>query len=168
MPRSARSPRPAAVEAQRMLDLLNSLGGTVFRQLLWQKASDLDLTYAQSQVLFHLAEQPGSHMGEVAKAFGVTLPAVTHIVDRLEEKALVTRGDHPVDRRVYVLDLTRAGQALVEELQAIRLRGMERVLARMSRADRRRVLTGLVALVDAAASVPEHDAKAAQGRRNGR
>src|SRR5712692_8849125 len=139
-------------EAQQMLELLNSLGGTIFRQLLWQKASDLDLTYAQSQVLFRLAEQPGSHMGEVAKAFGVTLPAVTHIVDRLEEKALVTRGDHPVDRRVYVLDLTRAGQALVEELQAIRLRGMERVLARMSRADTRRVLTGLVALVDAAAS----------------
>lgn len=147
-----------------MLDLLNSLGGTVFRQLLWQKASDLDLTYAQSQVLFHLAEQPGSHMGEVAKAFGVTLPAVTHIVDRLEEKALVTRGDHPVDRRVYVLDLTRAGQALVEELQAIRLRGMERVLARMSREDRRRVLTGLVALVDAAASVPDGDAKPAPAR----
>ena len=164
MSRSARSPRSAAVEAQRMLDLLNSLGGTVFRQLLWQKASDLDLTYAQSQVLFHLAEQPGSHMGEVAKAFGVTLPAVTHIVDRLEEKALVTRGDHPVDRRVYVLDLTRAGQTLVEELQAIRLRGMERVLARMSREDRRRVLTGLVALVDAAASVPDGDAKPAGAR----
>jgi DNA-binding MarR family transcriptional regulator len=168
MPRTTRSPRAAAGEAQRMLDLLNSLGGTVFRQLLWQKASDLDLTYAQSQVLFHLAEQPGSHMGDVAKAFGVTLPAVTHIVDRLEAKALVTRGDHPGDRRIYVLELTRAGQTLVEELQAIRLRGMERVLARMSREDRRRVLTGLVALVDAAASVPEHDAKAARDRRNGR
>lgn len=152
MPRRAKSPRSLAVEALRMLDLLTSLGDTIFRQLLWQKASDLDLTYAQSQVLFRLAEHPGSHMGDVAKAFGVTLPAVTHIVDRLEEKGLVTRGDHPVDRRVYVLDLTRAGQALVEELHAIRLRGMERVLARMSADDRRRVLAGLEALADAAAS----------------
>ncbi len=154
-------------EAHQMLELLNSLGGSIFRQLLWQKASDLDLTYAQSQVLFRLAEHPGSHMGDVAKAFGVTLPAVTHIVDRLEEKGLVTRGDHPADRRVYVLDLTRAGKGLVEELEAIRLRGMERVLARMSADDRRRVLIGLEALVDAADSAPEEETRPARGRRTG-
>src|SRR5436853_7863187 len=114
-----------ASEAHQMLELLNSLGGSIFRQLLWQKASDLDLTYAQSQVLFRLAEHPGSHMGDVTKAFGVTLPAVTHIVDRLEEKGLVTRADHPADRRVYMLDLTRSVKAVLEESEAIRLRGME-------------------------------------------
>ena len=162
-----RAKRSTTTEAQQMLELLNSLGGTVFRQLLWQKASDLDLTYAQSQVLFRLAEHPGSHMGDVAKAFGVTLPAVTHIVDRLEEKGLVIRGDNPADRRVYVLELTRAGKALVEELEVIRLRGMERVLARMSAGDRRQVLTGLEALVDAAANIPEDDARSGRGRRGG-
>jgi DNA-binding MarR family transcriptional regulator len=161
----ARPKRSTTTDARQTLELLNSLGGTIFRQLLWQKASDLDLTYAQSQVLFRLAEHPGSHMGDVAKAFGVTLPAVTHIVDRLEEKGLVARGDHPADRRVYVLDLTRAGRALVEELETIRLRGMERVLARMSAGDRRRVLTGLEALVDAAAGVPEDDAHPGRVRR---
>jgi DNA-binding MarR family transcriptional regulator len=97
----------------------------------------------------------------------VTLPAVTHIVDRLEEKGLVVRGDHPADRRVYVLDLTRAGKVLVEELEAIRLRGMERVLARMSAADRQRVLTGLVALVDAAERATEDDPRSARGRKAG-
>ena len=153
-----RAKRSTTTESRQMLELLNSLGGTIFRQLLWQKASAIDLTYAQSQVLFRLAEHPGSHMGDIAKAFGVTLPAVTHIVDRLEEKGLVTRGDHPADRRVYVLDLTRAGKMLADELEAIRLRGMERVLDRMSAADRRQVLTGLEALVDAASSVPEEDA----------
>src|SRR5213594_4576018 len=161
----ARAKRATASEARQTLELLNSLGGTIFRQLLWQKASDLDLTYSQSQVLFRLAEHPGSHMGDVAKAFGVTLPAVTHIVDRLEEKGLVTRGDYPADRRVYVLDLTRAGKTLVEELEAICLRGMERVLARMSAADRRQVLTGLEALVDAAANVPEDDAHPGRARK---
>lgn len=163
----ARTKRSTTGEAHQMLELLNSLGGSIFRQLLWQKSSDLDLTYAQSQVLFRLAEHPGSHMGDVAKAFGVTLPAVTHIVDRLEEKGLVTRGDHPADRRVYVLDLTNAGKALVEELEAIRLRGMERVLARMSAEDRRRVLTGLEALVDAADRTAEEDAGPSRGRRAG-
>src|SRR3989442_5074122 len=91
---STRAKRSTTTEAQQMLELLSSLGGTIFRQLLWQKASDLDLTYAQSQVLFRLAEHPGSHMGDVAKAFGVTLPAVTHIVDPLARKA-------PLIRRAY-------------------------------------------------------------------
>jgi DNA-binding MarR family transcriptional regulator len=143
--------RRRSAEAQRLLDLLNALGSTTFRQLLWQRASELDLTYAQSQVLFHVADNPDCHMGDVAKAFGVTLPAVTHIVDRLEEKQFLTRADDPADRRVYVLELTRAGRALVQELHSLQMRGVEGVLRRMSGEDRQRVIKGLEALVDAAA-----------------
>jgi DNA-binding MarR family transcriptional regulator len=143
--------RRRSAEAQRLLDLLNALGSTTFRQLLWQRASELDLTYAQSQVLFHVADNAGCHMGDVAKAFGVTLPAVTHIVDRLEEKQFLSRADDPGDRRVYILELTRAGRTLVQELHGLQMRGVERVLRRMSGDDRQRVLKGLEALVDAAA-----------------
>jgi DNA-binding MarR family transcriptional regulator len=143
--------RQRSAEAQRLLDLLNALGSTTFRQLLWQRASDLDLTYAQSQVLFFVGEHPGCHMGDVAKAFGVTLPAVTHIVDRLEQKQFVVRGDHPADRRVYLLELTRQGTALVHELHTMQMRSLEKVLRRMSPEDRQRVIRGLEALVDAAA-----------------
>ena len=142
--------RSRSADAQRLLDLLNALGSTTFRQLLWQRASELDLTYAQSQVLFHVGEHAGCHMGDVAKAFGVTLPAVTHIIDRLEEKQFVLRGDHPADRRVYVLELTRQGRALVHELHTIQMRSLEKVLARMTGEDRQRVIKGLEALVDAA------------------
>jgi MarR family transcriptional regulator for hemolysin len=148
MPTPARRRR---AEAQRLLDLLNALGSTTFRQLLWQRASELDLTYAQSQVLFHVADNAGCHMGDVAKAFGVTLPAITHIVDRLEEKQFLGRSDDPADRRVYVLELTRAGRALVQELHGLQMRGVEAVLRRMSAEDRQRVIRGLEALVDAAA-----------------
>ena len=148
----SRSSRSRTIEAQRLLDLLNALGSTTFRQLLWQRASELDLTYAQSQVLFYVDDHPACHMGDVAKAFGVTLPAVTHIVDRLEQKQFMTRGDHPADRRVYILELTRRGKALVRELHTMQMRGVEEVLARMSGDDRQRVIKGLEALVDAAAA----------------
>jgi DNA-binding MarR family transcriptional regulator len=146
----SRTPRRSTGEAQRLLDLLNALGSTTFRQLLWQRASELDLTYAQSQVLFHAADHPGCHMGDVAKAFGVTLPAVTHIVDRLEEKQFLQRIADPVDRRAYVLELTRAGRTLVHELHGLQMRGVEGVLRRMATDDRQRVIKGLEALVDAA------------------
>jgi DNA-binding MarR family transcriptional regulator len=62
----------------------------------------------------------------------------------------VLRGDHPGDRRVYVLELTRQGRALVQELHGIQMRGLEKVLSRMAPDDRARVITGLEAFVDAA------------------
>lgn len=139
-------------EAERLADLLTTLGTTTFRQLLWQRASELDLTFAQGQVLAYVARHEGCHMGDVAKAFGVTLPAVTHIADRLEQKDLMARGSDAADRRVYVLELTRAGRSLVEELDVIRLRALEDVLGRMTPGDRRRVLRGLEALVEATVS----------------
>ena len=147
------SSRRRSVEAQRLLDLLNALGSTTFRQLLWQRASELDLTYAQSQVLFYVNDRGGCHMGDVAKAFGVTLPAVTHIIDRLEQKQFVVRGDDPADRRVHALEVTPPGRALVQELHGLQMRSLERVLARMPGRDRRHVLRGLEILVDAAAGV---------------
>ncbi len=147
---SSRVASVRSAEAQRLLDLLNALGSTTFRQLLWQRASELDLTYAQSQVLYYVGDHPECHMGDVAKAFGVTLPAVTHIVDRLEQKHFLIRADHPADRRVYILELTRQGKALVQELRSMQKRGVEQVLARMSADDRGKVIKGLEALVDAA------------------
>ena len=147
-----RAPRRSA-EAQRLLDLLNALGSTTFRQLVWQRASELDLTYAQSQVLFYVNEHASCHMGDVAKAFGVTLPAVTHIIDRLEQKQFVVRGDDPADRRVYVLELTPQGKALAQEMHSLQMQSLERVLARMSADNRQRVVRGLEALVDAAMEV---------------
>jgi DNA-binding MarR family transcriptional regulator len=147
-------PRSVAGDTERLLDLLNALGSTTFRQLLWQKSASLDLTYAQSQVLFYVGDHPGCHMGDVAKAFGVTLPAVTHTVDRLEEKQLLSRADDPGDRRAWVLELTRKGTALAHELQAIRMRGLQRVVARMAADARQQVIAGLEALVDAALAKP--------------
>ena len=142
--------RAASRDSERLLDLLNTLGTTTFRQLLWQKSSQLDLTYAQSQVLFYVGEHPRCHMGDVAKAFGVTLPAVTHTVDRLEEKGFIVRADDPADRRVYVLEPTTKGMGVAQELQAIRMRGLDRVVATMSADDRQQVLKGLELLVEAA------------------
>ena len=154
MPRATRVP-PLAEDAHRVLDLLNALGSTTFRQLLWQKQSELELTYAQSQVLFHAAQHPDCTMGEVGKAFGVSLPAVTQIVDRLEQKHLLVRADHPTDRRVNVLALTRQGRSVVHDLETTRLTAMEDVLRRVTAPERRRIVEGLETLVEAATRAHE-------------
>jgi len=151
--------RPIARDAERLLDLLNTLGGTTFRQLLWQKSSPLDLTYAQSQVLFYADEHPGCRMGDVAKAFAVTLPAVTHIVDRLEEKQFVQRTADVADRRAYVLELTRRGAEIARDLKAARMEGLERVVSRMTQSQRGQAVEGLEALVEAALAGPRRSGR---------
>ena len=112
-------------EAQRLLELLKTLFGSTFRQILWRNAAELELTYAQAQVLFYVAQHPGCHMGQVAKTFNVTLSATTQIVDRLVQKRFLTRSSKPADRRVYILELTPEGQALVRELEVLQVEVLE-------------------------------------------
>jgi DNA-binding MarR family transcriptional regulator len=133
-----------------LLELLNALLGSTFRQILWRTAAELELTFSQAQVLFYAEQHPRCIMGEVAKAYDVTLPAITQIIDRLEQKGFIARRNDPADRRVYTLDLTTAGKALVRELHALQTEGLVRVLTKMSPRDRSHVLKGLEALVRAA------------------
>ena len=139
-----------AADAQRLLELLNALLGSTFRQILWRKAAELELTFSQAQVLFYAEQHPDCIMGDVAKAYDVTLSAITQIINRLEQKGFITRRTDPTDRRVYTLDLTPEGKTLVRELHILQIGALEHVLTRMSAPDRDRVLKGLEAFVNAA------------------
>jgi DNA-binding MarR family transcriptional regulator len=141
---------PLATDADRLLRLLTTLLSSTFRQILWRKAAELDLTFSQAQILFHVARNAGCPTGDVARAFSITLPAATQLVDRLEQKGFVARGADPADRRVSTLALTAAGESLVAELQRLQREALEAVLGRMSPPDRDRVIEGLEAFVRAA------------------
>jgi DNA-binding MarR family transcriptional regulator len=156
----------ASPEAQRLLELLKTLFGSTFRQILWRNAAELELTYAQAQVLFHVAQHPDCHMGQVAKTFKVTLSAITQIVDRLVQKQLLTRSSNPADRRVYILELTTAGKALVQELETLQVEVLEPVLQRLSVRDRGHLIKGLEKFVAAITdSLQEVPGKTLQGLR---
>src|SRR5215468_9329344 len=139
----------ASPEAQRLLELLNTLLGSTFRQILWRNAAGLELTYAQAQVLFYVAQHLGCHMGLVAKTFNVTLSAITQIVDRLVQKRFLTRSSNPTDRRVSILELTTEGKALVQELEKLQVEVLEPVLQRLSARDRDHLIKGLEKFVEA-------------------
>ena len=153
-------------EAQRLLELLKTLFGSTFRQILWRNAAELELTYAQAQVLFYVAQHPGCHMGQVAKTFNVTLPAITQIVARLEQKQFLTRSSKPADRRVSILELTAEGKALVQELEVLQVEVLEPVLQRLSTRDRGYLIKGLEKFVEAVTDDrQENTGKPPQGSR---
>ncbi|MEM8485332.1 MAG: MarR family transcriptional regulator [Bacteroidota bacterium] len=53
-------------------------------------------------------------MGEIAEYLGVGQSAITSLIDRLEEKGKVVRVRSKQDRRVWLVELSKAGQDLFE------------------------------------------------------
>jgi DNA-binding MarR family transcriptional regulator len=137
-------------DSRHLCELLTTLLSSTFRQILWKQALELDLTYSQAQVLFHLERRPRSLATDLARAFGITLPAVTQVVDRLAGKRLVERTENPRDRRQVLLSLTRAGHQVARDLQAAQMAGMSQVLQRLPAEERKDVVRGLERLVGAA------------------
>ncbi|MBI4240583.1 MAG: MarR family transcriptional regulator [Candidatus Rokubacteria bacterium] len=137
-------------DSRHLVELLTTLLSSTFRQILWKQALELELNYSQAQVLFHLAKNPGALMSDAARTFGITLPALTQVVDRLEAKGFLRRHEDSRDRRQVRLLLTREGQALARELEDLQVKGLARVLERLAPADRKDVIRGIERLVSAA------------------
>jgi DNA-binding MarR family transcriptional regulator len=70
--------------------------------------------------------------GELGEATGLSSPATTTLLDRLERKGVLRRQRDTVDRRKVLIELTPAGRAQIEELYGpLALEG-GRLLARFS------------------------------------
>src|SRR5262245_38922140 len=70
------------------------------------------LSVSQSYVLRRLFFRGPRSMGELASALDVRLSTMTGVIDQLEERGLVERVDHPVDRRMLHVHITRKGDQL--------------------------------------------------------
>lgn len=54
---------------------------------------------------------------EIANRMITVVPAITGLIDKLEQKGLVKRERSEEDRRVWYVKLTKKGEKLVEEMQ---------------------------------------------------
>ncbi len=79
------------------------------RQTASEAAADFELSFLQSRALRRLEEPMAT--GTLAEQLGLDRSNVTSVVDRLEERGLITRQPHPGDRRIKLLALTEAGRA---------------------------------------------------------
>ncbi|MGY1811607.1 MarR family winged helix-turn-helix transcriptional regulator [Blastococcus sp. SYSU D00820] len=97
----------------RLRGVLELLPGALDSQL----RRDAGLTEFDYQVLATLSESPARtlRMTELARLSNATLPRLSNVVHRLEDRGLVRRSPCPGDRRATNAQLTEAGWATVQE-----------------------------------------------------
>jgi len=95
----------------RFVAVLELLPGTLDAQL----RGDAAMTHFDYMVVSQLSEAPGRtlRMTALAQRTNATLPRLSHVVRRLEERGLVERAPSPDDRRATDARLTGTGLAAV-------------------------------------------------------
>lgn len=143
----ARSPRRLDAAAAIDLGLLaGNLGyhlrlahARVFQDFARSMAA-FKLSPGQLGMLLLVAANPGLSQSALGVALGIDRSTVVPLVDRLEARGLVRRDARPGDRRSHALALGRQGAALLERLTPALDRHEARITARLSGAERRRLI----------------------------
>ena len=106
-------------------------------------------------VLLALDEVPVRTQAALATAVGADKTRIIGVLDQLQRDGLIERQPDPGDRRVHLLSLTTKGRSLRETVQADIRKREERVLARLTPADRKAFLRALRTLSDAAGQIAD-------------
>ena len=88
-----------------------------FSRMYAQMLTRVDLTLPQYTLLYQLMLLGTVSMTEISGRLEITKPAVTNLVDRLEEKKFLKRIPHTKDRRVILLEILPRGEKIITEIQ---------------------------------------------------
>ncbi|HWS38777.1 MAG TPA: MarR family transcriptional regulator [Actinoplanes sp.] len=105
-----------------------------------------ELSLAAASTLTRLARSGPQRLNALYGPEGVTQPAMTQLVARLERDRLVTRSPDPVDGRGVVIAVTDAGRFAIFRRRAIRAAAICERMKRLSAADQDAIRAALPAL----------------------
>ena len=113
-------------------------------RLIRSPISDMNLT--TSSTLSRLAATGPRRLGDLAADEGVTQPAMTQLVSRLEGRGLAERRRHPDDHRVVMVHITTAGRRLIRKVRTNRAATVLELLETLPAQDERDIAAALPAL----------------------
>jgi DNA-binding MarR family transcriptional regulator len=87
---------------------------------LRRETEQLGVTARQATLLWHVRRHPGLSLRELAAQEGISAPALSGHVDRLERAGLLRRVRSTADRRRVGLELTEEGSRLLRRIRARR------------------------------------------------
>ncbi len=126
------------VRAETVANVLGAFAQAVADAVGESVAEDLDDSWTSVAALVHLSKYPHDTIDALRKPLALSHPGCVRLVDRLEERGLVARGDGQ-DRRTRSLRPTAAGRAAARKVLRRRRLALERVLATLSAGERKRL-----------------------------
>jgi DNA-binding MarR family transcriptional regulator len=78
-----------------------------------------DISVAYFAVLQALWENDGLSISDLGERARLEKSTMTSLIDRMEGAGLLSREDHPTDRRAYKICLTGRGKELVDKLDEV-------------------------------------------------
>lgn len=91
----------------------------LLRKRFEQRAKELGLTRSQWQTLAYLANNEGIHQSGLAEILEVEPITLVRILDKLSERGLVERRQHPTDRRIWLLYMRDEAHPLLAQMREI-------------------------------------------------
>lgn len=91
----------------------------------------LGVSMAQVHIMFTLQRADEMTMSHLADVLNVSFSNATGLIDRLEERGFIERSRVPSDRRIVLVGLTPAGEAMLEEVDALSADLLRSVLGRL-------------------------------------
>ncbi len=107
-----------------------------------------DITAVQYAAMVAIAANPGVDATRLSALVAFDRSTLGNVLERLEGKRWVVRGNSAADRRVKHLQLTPAGKAVLDEVAPAVRRAQMRILAPLDRADQVELVRLLAQLVD--------------------
>lgn len=104
-----------------------------------QELAPFDISAAQFVILVALATGEADSAASLCRGISYDPGAMTRMIDRLEQKGLIRRTDHPDDRRRVGLELTAEGKAVYPKLRAASMAVQNRFLGGFSKSDVRQL-----------------------------
>lgn len=103
----------------RLSHIFSSAVREILESKLLDEATDIPLTPAQFHVLKLMTVKGDHQVGELAEFLGISPPAVTKNIDKLERFGLVVRTPSLGDRRAVILSASLKGRRVVERYEQL-------------------------------------------------
>ncbi|HEY4164662.1 MAG TPA: MarR family transcriptional regulator [Dongiaceae bacterium] len=118
----------------------------LLRKRFEQRAKGMGLTRSQWQTLAYLNLNEGIHQGGLAEILEIEPITLVRILDKLEERGLIERRQHPTDRRIWLLYLRDEARPLIALMRKMGDATRAEALAGLSAAQRQLLLDALTTM----------------------
>lgn len=140
--------------ADAVLGVSRALVGIALRSVAEEPA---DITLVQFRALATLSDHGSQRVADLAALLGVNSSTTTRMSARLRRKGLLIRRSDPSDRRATRLEITAAGEAVVQTVMTRRQAVIGRIARRIPDDQRHAMIDSMNTFTAAAGDGPDQD-----------